>query len=307
MKRINSKSFILTNIFSVVIFLNIFYLDTYSQEKSASNFNPISSQEAVKNMSPGWNLANTLEAIPTEGSWNNPPAEEYIFDDIKKAGFRSVRIPVTWYTHFGPAPDYKVDPKWMDRVEQVVDWALKRDLYVMIDVHFDSEWVSRMVIDPATGNYVNNYGNSIVKLEKLWGQIAERFKWKNEKLLLEVLNEPIDGNEPIKGDKVEDKFGKPKSPNNPEARYDLTQEQVNDMNRRVVSLIRKSGGYNDKRLVVIPGIASNVNPVEQILKSFKAPDDKYIIFTSHYYLPWEFTNNQCGRTSWGTFEEKQAV
>lgn len=44
-------------------------------------------------MSPGWNLGNTLDAIPNEGSWNNPPVVEKTFDDVKAAGFKSVRIP----------------------------------------------------------------------------------------------------------------------------------------------------------------------------------------------------------------------
>ncbi|WP_054705253.1 cellulase family glycosylhydrolase [Bacillus sp. JCM 19041] len=102
----------------------------------------ISPQSVVENMGAGWNLGNTLDAIPTEGSWNNPPVREETFDDIKEAGFESVRIPVTWTDHMGPAPNYVVEDAWMDRVEQVVDWAMDRDFYVVLNVHHDSwQWL----------------------------------------------------------------------------------------------------------------------------------------------------------------------
>lgn len=56
-------------------------------------FTPITAGDYVAAMEPGWNLGNTLDAIPTEGSWNNAPVVSSTFDDIKAAGFKSVRIP----------------------------------------------------------------------------------------------------------------------------------------------------------------------------------------------------------------------
>jgi endoglucanase len=41
----------------------------------------------------GWNLGNTLDAVPDEGSWNNPAVKESTFDDIKAAGFKGIRLP----------------------------------------------------------------------------------------------------------------------------------------------------------------------------------------------------------------------
>ncbi|KAG8940363.1 hypothetical protein FRC03_005569 [Tulasnella sp. 419] len=86
-------------------------------------------------ISPGWNLGNTLDAVPTEGSWNNPPVQAQTFDDIKATGFKSVRIPITWAHHFqSDAPDYNIDPVWMSRVETVVDQALQRGFWVVMNV-----------------------------------------------------------------------------------------------------------------------------------------------------------------------------
>ncbi len=275
-------------------------ITTKPKEVAIEKFETVSPQEAVKQMSPGWNLGNTLDAVPTEGSWDNPPAEEYIFDDIKKAGFKTVRIPVTWAYHMGHAPDYKIDPQWFDRVEEVIDWALKRDFWVIINTHHDNDWISKMAIDPETGKYVNDYENNIGKFEKLWQQIAERFKGKSEKLIFEILNEPrSDRGRPKK-------FAPPKNPFFPETRYDLTHEQLHDLHERVLKIIRPSGGHNSKRLVVLGGLAYASEEILEILK-LEVPDDKFIILKVHYYKPWCFLSNCRGVTSWGTPGEKTEV
>ena len=59
----------------------------------SGNFTPISAATWVSASNPGWNLGNTLDAIPTEGSWNNPPVQFETFDDVKASGFKSVRLP----------------------------------------------------------------------------------------------------------------------------------------------------------------------------------------------------------------------
>ena len=254
-------------------------------EKQFEDVNP---EEAVKDMFPGWNLGNTLDATPTEGQWNNPPAEEYIFDDIKKAGFKSIRLAVTWQYHIGPAPDYKVDAKWFNRVEQVMDWALERDFWVVLNSHHDSDWLSEMAVDPKTGEYKNNYDNTIVKFEKLWEQIAERFKGKSEKVIFQILNEPLTGVWDVPGGK----------------KHDLTPAQVNDMNERILKIIRSSGGHNKKRFVMIGG---PLGDAKETLKFFDLPQDEYIILAVHYYTPYEFLQNRWGKTTWGTEKDKEGV
>ncbi|MDA7025825.1 cellulase family glycosylhydrolase [Bacillus sp. CLL-7-23] len=82
------------------VFLIFFIITLVAIPTKASGTNPT---ELLENMSPGWNLGNTLDANPTEGSWNNPPVREHTFDDIRDAGFKSVRIPVTWNSHIGKA------------------------------------------------------------------------------------------------------------------------------------------------------------------------------------------------------------
>lgn len=238
-------------------------------------FNYIDPHTAVKEMDPGWNLGNSLDAIPDEISWGNPKTEGYIFDDIKKSGFRSVRIPVTWADHMGSAPDYKVDSAWMDRVVEVVNMALERDLYVIINVHHDSWiWLSKEMKE--------NKEKAIKKLEKLWLQIADRFKNYSEKLIFEIINEPsYEGYSEMEAGEIQ-----------------------NEVNERILKIIRNSGGYNHKRLVVIPPLSTDSY---KAVKYLIPPDDPNIIIGIHYYSPWDFVANWWGRKNWGSDKDKEQM
>lgn len=220
--------------------------------------------DLLEKMSPGWNLGNTLDAVPTEGSWNNPPVQEHTFDDIREAGFKSVRIPVTWDSHIGGAPDYKIAPEWMNRVEQVTDWALKRDFYVVLNVHHDSWlWINRMG---------SSQQETLEKLGKVWTQIADRFKNKSDRLLFEIVNEPTG----------------------------MSAYQLNLLNREMLRMIRATGGQNAERLVIVGGLEDNK---DELLNTFEPPDDDRIVLTFHYYSPWDYVSNWWGRTTWGTSKD----
>lgn len=113
----------------------------------------------------------------------------------------------------------------MDRVEQVVDWSLASGLWTVLNVHHDSQWAD---LSDAT-----NLDAKFAKLEKLWAQIALRFKDKSNLLVLEPLNEPV-------GSTREH------------------AERYNDMNQRFVNIVRASGGLNKGRLLTLPGLRANI-------------------------------------------------
>jgi len=138
----------------------------------------VTPQEANKAMARGINIGNTMEP-EKEGGWNNGVVQEYYFDDYKAAGFTSIRIPIRWDKHTANTSPYKIDEAWMKRVEQVVDWGLQRDLYIVINAHHE-DWIK-------TG-----YGNKNLRdrFDSIWSQIAVRFQNKSEKLLFEIINEP---------------------------------------------------------------------------------------------------------------------
>lgn len=143
---------------------------------------PANPMAIVAAMQPGTNIGNTLDAIPDETSWGNPPINEALLDHLLAQGFKSVRIPITWSNRHGPAPSYPIDATFLNRVRQVVDWALARDLYVMINLHHDSwQWINTYPTD-RTG-VLNRYN-------ALWTQIATAFRNHSPKLVLESINEP---------------------------------------------------------------------------------------------------------------------
>lgn len=125
----------------------------------------------------GINLGNMLEA-PNEGEWGLSVQEEY-FDLIKEAAFDFVRLPVRWSTHAEQEPPYTIDPAFLGRVDEVVDWALERDLAVIVDFHHYEE----MMWDP--------WSNKDRFLD-IWKQVAEHYKDYPSNVLFELLNEPND-------------------------------------------------------------------------------------------------------------------
>jgi aryl-phospho-beta-D-glucosidase BglC (GH1 family) len=152
-------------------------LEDVSSPSSGPVGKGVSPVEAIKLMGRGINMGNTLEA-PSEGAWSGGMAQEYYFDDYKQAGFTCVRIPVTWDGHTTTVPPYSVDTSWMDRVEQVVDWGLKRGLFIVLDAHHET-WLKT--------NYTQE---NMQRFESIWRQIATRFKNKSDRLVFEILNEP---------------------------------------------------------------------------------------------------------------------
>lgn len=62
-------------------------------QNCTGTFTPVSASVAFAGLDPGWNLGNTLDATPDEGSWNNAPVKASTLSEIKAKGFNSIRIP----------------------------------------------------------------------------------------------------------------------------------------------------------------------------------------------------------------------
>ena len=75
------------------------------------------------------------------------------------------------------APDYTLDPLFLNFLDQAVDWSEELNIYLILDNHS---------FDPAvsTSPDIENI------LIKVWPQLANRYKSRSDFLLYEVLNEP---------------------------------------------------------------------------------------------------------------------
>lgn len=265
----------------------------------AGKMRNITSQQLVEDMTFGWNLGNTLDVCQAdrdgdgkinehveagekvdETLWGNPKATKELFTSLKKNGVNAVRIPVTWRDHMDS--DGNIDREWMDRVQQVVDYAYSQGMYVIINVHHDGGG------DPKFGAWIieesqKDYNTFLKKYNNVWKQIAERFKNYSDYLIFESMNE-------VGFDTLYNK--------NKADAYNL----INKINQDFVDIIRATGGNNAKRHLLIAGYYTDIERTCDSL--YKMPDDKAgrCILSVHYYTPWDFCT--CDRKhTWGTNSE----
>jgi endoglucanase len=242
-----------------------------------SGMRNLTSVELAKEMVPGWNLGNSLEAINSSGNpgdetaWGNPVITQKLIDSIKAAGFKSVRIPVAW-SKFTDASNFTIDTNWLERVEEVVNYVLNDSMYAIINEHWDNGWIQP---NYAQQEYVNN------RLSEMWRQIAIHFRDYDDRLLFAGTNEVhIEGN-----------YGGPTKENS---------EVQNGFNQIFVNTIRSTGGRNFYRHLVVQGYNTNI---DFTVNSFVIPDDKTenrLMVEVHYYDPYNFTLNQSSnKIQWG--------
>jgi aryl-phospho-beta-D-glucosidase BglC (GH1 family) len=240
------------------------FVTTASAQKTAM-------QTYVEAMQPGWNYGNTYDADPNETSWGNSVLTPEIVQGVVAKGFKSVRLPVTWNSHIGPAPDYVIDPAWMTKVQNAVDLLIGADLYVMLNMHHDSYWLNKLPQDPTLFD----------KYQKVWTQVAAVFKDYPDKLMFESINEPG--------------FRNASDQDLPD---DQMRTYLNEINTTFVHLIRASGGSNDTRPLVLPTVYTRGD--QPMLDSLKATIDSLadpnLIATIHFYGWWPFSENVAGST-----------
>lgn len=224
----------------------------------------------------GWNLGNQLDAHlsgeSNETCWGNAPATQTLFDAVRKAGFRSVRIPVTWLGHIGEAPDYKIDDAWLDRVAEVVGYAENAGLYTIINIHHDGAnseyWLD--IKNAAVEAKVNTEVEA--RLAAIWTQIARKFADKGDFLIFESMNEIHDGN-----------WGWGANRSDGGKQY----KTFNHWQQVFVDAVRSTGGNNSERWLGIPTYCTNIDLGSNLV----LPDDpaKRLMVAVHCYEPYEYT------------------
>jgi endoglucanase len=199
------------------------------------------------------------------------------FDDIKKSGYKGVRLPITWAFHFtSQSPEWTVDAKWLQRVEDVVDMVLSRGFYAIVNVHHDStNWADLTKSD-------TNVTMVEEKMYKLWYQIGTKLACKSSMLAMEPINE-IPGTTPEHG------------------------VIVNRLNNIFLQAINDAGGFNPQRVVTLVGAGEDGPKTSQW---FKRPDAKFKNpwgIQYHYYSPYDFIFSAWGKTTWGSDADKASL
>lgn len=242
-------------------------------------------------MGMGWNLGNQLEAssnkVPNETTWGNPTITEDLIKAVKAQGFNTIRIPVSYLSKIGEAPDYTIDSAWLDRVQEVVDYVVGNDMYAVMNIHGDGYYT----VDGGWLLCVDDNQDEIkAKYEAVWKQIADRFKDYDEHLIFESMNEEFDNT-----------YGRPNKDG---------YANINEYNRIFVDTVRGTGSNNTKRWLLLPGWNTNIEytagnygfviPEDKLCES----DGKRIMISVHYYDPYNFTldeNSSSAKTQWGKY------
>ncbi len=241
----------------------------------------MTSLQIVKEMKLGWNLGNSLDGSPAETSWGNPKTTKAMIDKIKSAGFNTVRIPVTWGGHVGSAPNYTIDQAWISRVEEVANYGIDNNMYVIINLHHENDWIKPIY---------ENETQTKSELTKVWTQVANRFKSYGDHLIFETMNEPrpVGASNEWSGGSAENR------------------EVINRYNLAAVNTIRNTGGNNASRHIMIPTIAASASSVA--INDLVIPNnDSRVIVSLHMYTPNSFAMDANGTSTWGSDSDKSAL
>lgn len=259
-------------------------------EKEPVKFNGKTAMEAVKDMTIGWNLGNTLDATGGKGtssetSWGMPITHPDMLTGLAESKIKTLRLPVSWSNHIID-DNYTIDPVWMERVQMIVDWALDEGMYVILNTHHDN-FPNPNAIDKVGYYYPNNlnFDKSVKFLENVWAQICLAFNnGYDEHLVFETLNEPR-----LRGTSHEWWFDK----NAPECLE--AADCLNKYNQIIVDTIRASGGNNAERFIAVPGL--QCSPQSALAEQFVIPTDTKkdkLIVAVHMYSPYKFAMESPG-------------
>ena len=256
--------------------------------------------EVVYNMGAGINLGNTLESCGSwissnggvrayETAWGSPVITKEIIKGYADCGFGVLRIPVAWSNLM--SEDYTISSELMNRVKEITQWALDCNMYVIVNIHWDSGWWEKFPTDKE---------NCMKKYTRIWEQICEGFKNFSGKVMFESLNEEggwdsLWNRYSHQGDKA--------------ASYGL----LNELNQKFVDIVRSSGGNNGNRHLLIAGYCTDIDlTCDSLFKMPKDPKNRCAV-SVHYYTPSTFCilekDESWGKakTTWGSDKDKKEL
>ena len=252
--------------------------------------------QLIDEMGLGINLGNTLDAtgdwinpssiLNYEQAWGSPIITKEIIEGYAKAGYSSMRIPVSWSNMM--LDDYTIHPDLMDRAETILNWVLDYDMVAIINVHHENEWVKKVPTDDEARK----------KFTSVWKQICNRFEKYGDHLMFEPMNE-------IGYDEIWTSWS------GSQADKEKAFGYVNELNQLFVDIVRGSGGNNAKRHLLVEIYNTGDSYAYDPLTKIPTDPANRLALTVHYYAPAQFAilgNGEdagwgIGVPSWGTAEE----
>lgn len=252
----------------IKVFQDVNIYPSYNTSPLAPDATGMSStaMQLAANITMGYNIYNTMEATGSETAWGNPLITQSLMDLISKSGMNAVRIPIQYdESHIINRATAQIDPVWLARVKQVVQYCFNDHLYVMVNIHWDGGWLDCT----ATGAKQDSIN---AKQKAYWEQIATTLRDFDQHLMFASANEPNATDVPT---------------SNTLMRYHQT----------FINAVRSTGGKNTYRTLIIQAPSTSIDLANQyfnpnnVIKTVKLPVDptpNKMILEFHYYTPPNF-------------------
>lgn len=258
----------------------------------------MTAEQYAREMGLGINLGNTMESYwenhqnKTSGSsvigddmasyetcWGAIVTTEEAIAGMKNEGFQSVRVPVYWGNSMEDDGEFKITDKMFDRVEEIINYCRKNDLYVVINVHHYDEYL------------IKNFPREEVLeiTESVWTQIAKHFKDYSDYLVFEGYNESLGNCREEDALSEDEKFA-----------------YVNELNQTFVDAVRATGGNNENRLLIASGYWTNIDLTtdERFVMPTDTAKDKMMV-SVHYIDNAMYWSNRVGNDKWREYSRAQ--
>lgn len=216
-----------------------------------------SAMEVLHSIRKGWNLYNTLEATGGETAWGQPKTTQAIIDNAVKLGYNGIRIPCSWNQYVVSGTTSDINPEWMARVKEVVDYCIKADAYAILNIHWDGGWLQNDI--------PNGYNKAVRdKQFSFWKQIATAFRDYDEHLIFASANEP--------------------NASTPEE-----WETLRKYHQACIDAVRSTGGRNFYRTIIVQAPNTNIDSAAKLMTEL--PRDytpNRLGIEVHFYTPSTF-------------------
>ena len=259
----------------------------------------LTAASAAQEMGVGINLGNTMEAYwldekdltagastigddtpqDYEKCWGAVVTTPECIDGMEAAGFNCVRIPVYWGNMMADDGTYTINKDYLDRVQEIVDYARADGLYVILNCHHYDEFLIKH----------HSEEEVLAATAHVWEQIAERFKGYSDYLVFEGFNEAL--GTVREGDSLSD---------------DEIYAYVNAMNQTFVDTVRKTGGNNAERILIASGYWTNIDltTAEQYQMPQDTVEDRMMV-SVHYIDNAIYWTNMIGNDRWLQYAQSQ--
>ncbi|MFI5137984.1 MAG: cellulase family glycosylhydrolase [Sphingobacteriales bacterium] len=215
--------------------------------------------QLAANMTLGINIGNTMEAPGNENGWGAPNITQALIDTYKQRGFNAIRIPCNWdWSHIINTSTEQIDPAWLARVQQVVQYCVNDGMYVILNIHWDNGWLQGS--DTVTMQVATN-----AKQKALWEQIATQMRGFDQHVLFASTNEP-GGTTPA------------------------AMSVLLSYHQTFINAVRSTGGHNSYRTLVIQGPnGADMVATYNLMNTMPTdPASSRLMVEVHNYSPYNF-------------------